>query len=274
MTGDRGRAADYLSVGDMRLAYAVHGAASGPWVVMSSALGTDSRLWRQQLPALVKDFRVLVYDHRGHGRSSAGSRGTAWTMELMVGDVVALLDALDIDSAAFVGLSLGGAVGLGVALSQPQRLTSLMCCCARADAPEAYRALWYERAECVERAGVDGIIAPTLGRWFADDPRHPDDRLVADAMAMLQATSRKGYIGAATALTTLDYRERLGEIRLPTLFLAGERDKAIPVEVVREMSERTPGSRFASIADAAHLANVERPAAFNEALTSWLRSAA
>lgn len=274
MTGEESRATDYISVGDVRLAYAVHGAGSGPWVVLSSSLGADRRMWRRQLPALVRDFRVLVYDHRGHGRSTAGSRGRAWTMELLAGDVVALMDALDIDTAAFVGLSLGGAVGLGIALSQPQRLTSLMCCCARADASEAYRGFWRERAEFVAAAGIDGVIAPTLDRWFADDPRHLDDVLVAEATTMLTATSREGYVGASTALTTLDYRESLGEIRVPTLFLAGERDKAIPMEVVRAMSERTPDSRFVSIAGAAHMANMERPAEFNEALTTWLRSAA
>ncbi len=263
-----------ISIGDARFAYAVYGATSSPWVVMSSSLGADHRMWRQQLPPLVNDFRVLVYDHRGHGRSTVGGHGTTWSMDTLVADVVALMDALDIDTAAFVGLSLGGATGLGVALSQPARLTSLMCCCARADAPEAYREFWRQRADSVKRDGVGAVIAPTLERWFADDARHIDDDLLGKAMAMLMTTSREGYIGAATALTTLDYLERLGEIRVPTLFLAGECDKAIPAEVMRAMSERTPDSQFATIADAAHLANVERPAAFNDALGTWLRSAA
>ena len=263
-----------ISIGDTRFAYAVHGATSGPWVVMSSSLGADHRMWRQQLPALEKDFRVLVYDHRGHGRSTVGDRGTTWSMDTLVADVVALMDALAIDTAAFVGLSLGGAAGLGVALSQPARLTSLMCCCARADAPEAYREFWCERASSVKRDGVGVVVASTLERWFTDDARHIDDGLLGEAMAMLTTTSREGYVGAATALTTLDYLGRLAEIRVPTLFLAGECDEAIPAEVMRAMSERTPDSRFATIADAAHLANVERPGAFNEALGTWLRSVA
>ena len=90
---------------------------------------------------------------------------------------------------------------------------------------------------------------------------------------MLTATSPEGYIGAATALTTLDYFDRLGGIDVPTLFLAGERDAAISPDVMRAMSEQTPGSRFASIADAAHLTNIERPAAFNEELATWLQRA-
>lgn len=194
-------------------------------------------------------------------------------MDLLVTDLVGLMDALDIGTAAFVGLSLGGAVGLGVALAHPGRLSRLVCCSARADAPEAYRDLWRDRARSVSGAGIASIVQPTLERWFTEDGRHRREDLIAEAALMLEATSPEAYIGAATALTTLDYFERLGEIDVPTLFLAGEHDTAIPAEVMRVMSERTPGSRFSSIADAAHLTNMERPTAFNREMAAWLGAA-
>lgn len=261
------------NVADVSLAYAIHGAARGPWIVMSSSLGTDHRMWQRQLPALVEAYRVLVYDHRGHGQSTAGDRDTVWTMDLLVADVIGLMDTLDIDTAAFVGLSLGGALGLGLALAHPERLSRLVCCSARADAPAAYRDLWRDRACSVSRDGITSVVGPTLERWFTDDAHRLRPDVVAEATAMLTATSPEGYIGAATALTTLDYFDRLGGIDVPTLFLAGERDAAISPDVMRGMSEKTPGSRFVSIADAAHLTNMERPAAFNEELATWLKSA-
>ncbi len=262
-----------VNVADVSLAYTIHGGVRGPWIVMSSSLGTDHRMWQRQLPALVEAYRVLVYDHRGHGESTAGDRDTVWTMDLLVADVVGLMDALDIGTAAFVGLSLGGALGLGLALAHPERLSRLVCCSARADAPEAYRDLWRDRARSVSRDGITSVVGPTLERWFTDDAHRLRPEVVAEATAMLTATSPEGYIGAATALTTLDYFDRLGGIDVPTLFLAGERDAAISPDVMRGMSEKTPGSRFVSIADAAHLTNMERPAAFNEELATWLKSA-
>ncbi len=277
MTDAADATVDTVNIADARLAYAVEGAARGDWVVMSSSLGTDRRMWRRQWPALAGDYRVLVYDHRGHGQSTPGSRDTAWTMDLLVADVIGLMDALDIDTAAFVGLSLGGAVGLGLALEHPERLSRLVCCSARADAPDAYRNLWRDRARSVSDAGVASVVQATLERWFTEDVRLRHEDLVAEAAAMLEATSPEGYVGAATALTTLNYFERLGEIDVPTLFLAGECDAAIPADVMRAMSERTQGSRFRSrfrtIADAAHLSNMERPTAFNEELLAWLGAA-
>lgn len=255
------------------LAYETHGAPGRPWAILSGALATDRRLWRGQVEALAGSHRVLIYEHPGHGESRVPEGSADWHVRDLAKDVVALMDALSIEKAAWIGLSLGGSVGMQLALDYPHRVSALAFCCARADAPGPYVQLWKNRSARVAARGMTGVAEETLQRWFATPADEQPPHVLALARQMIEATDPAGYTGCAGALSRLDMRERLQELSLPVLFVAGGSDQAIPPQVLRELHERVPDSHLVELAGAGHLLNLDSPAAFNECLTRFLRDA-
>ena len=107
--------------------YVLEGPEDAPVVLFASSLGTTHAMWDAQAAALRGEYRVLRYDHRGHGGSPAPPG--PYTVDELAGDVLELLDHLGIERAAFVGLSLGGAVGMSLALRAPGAVERLALCC-------------------------------------------------------------------------------------------------------------------------------------------------
>lgn len=241
---------------------------AAPWIVLSNSLAADHAMWAPQMAALTPHFHVLRYDTRGHGLSDVPPVPYAFTD--LVGDVVAILDHHRIERAAFLGLSLGGMTGLGLALAHPKRLSSLICCDARADAPPPFVTSWQERIAAIERGGMAAIAQGTIERWFGPAFRAAQPDAVAAIEATIRDTSVAGYKGCAAALMGLDYLKRLDGIRVPSLFVVGANDIAAPPEAMREMAGRVRGSTFSVIPGASHLANVENASDFNVAILGFL----
>ncbi len=220
---------------------------------------------------LTATHRVVRFDTRGHGGSSAPDG--PYSMEALVTDIVGLMDEVGVEAADFVGLSLGGMLGLGLALDHPDRIGRLICCSARADSPAKYAEFWAERVETVNRQGLSSVVDSTLERWFTQPFLSNDES--ADTIAltreMILSTSVQGYCGCAAALIGLDYLRRLEGIDLPVLYIAGADDMAAPEDVVRNMARSTPNSEFVVIDGAAHLVNLEQSERFNNTVESWLR---
>lgn len=256
-----------VDTGSVLLAVRLDGDAGLPWLILSNSLATDADLWDGQMPMLTAERRVLRYDTRGHGGSRV-PHGPA-TMADLVGDVVALMDHFAIDRADVAGLSLGGMTAIGLALHHPHRLRRAVCACARAEFPEAGRAMWDSRAATVTAGGVAAIAEETLARWFTPAA---DPQVVAAARQMVLGTSDAGYLACVAALKGLDYARDLGKITVPMLYLAGGQDGATPPAVMQAMATATPGAQFSSLPDAAHIANMECPQAFNAALSAFLFS--
>ncbi len=262
----------HLTVNGVQLAYRVDGDPEAPWLVAANSLASDHRMWSPQMEQLAANHRVLRFDARGHGAS--GATPGPYSLALLVNDVIGLMDALDIHRADFLGLSLGGMTGLGLAIHHPGRLRRLVCCAAIADAPPDYAQMWRERIATVGRDGVAVTLEGTLERWFtpafrAAPENAPTLQRVRD---MILGTSVAGYCGCAAALTGLGYGDHLGEIAAPVLYVAGAADQGAPSEVMAEMARATPGSRFEIIGPAAHLVNLEQPQVFGELVASWLTS--
>lgn len=255
------------SIGD--LGYWVGGTQGKPWLVFGGALGTDRRLWNPQIVAFKDQFQLLVLEHPGHGVSSVREPVEGWSTRTLADAVVSVMDALDIPQAAYVGLSLGGSVGMEIALSYGDRLTSLGCCCARGDSPEAYTALWRRRTHQARAFGIGSIVDETVERWFSPARASQNESLLVLARDMFKKTSPLGYCACAGTLMNLDIVDRLPMLNIPCHFLAGEDDLAIPVEVVRGMHDLVADSSFKVLAGAGHLASVECPATFNAWLGSW-----
>lgn len=249
-----------------RLRYRIDGPADAPVCVLGPSLGTALELWDPQVPELARDWQVLRYDLRGHG-GSATPPGP-YTVGELAADVLTLLDALGMDRVAYCGLSLGGAVGSWLALHHPRRISSLVLCCTAAKFGEAQS--WRDRAARVRAEGVDWLAGPSTERWFtsAFPAKAPDE--VERLLDMLRGTDPEGYAGCCEALGDFDIRDRLHEVDVPTRVVAGEGDPATPVAAMRELADGIPGADFVVVAEAAHLANVEQPAAVTEAVVEQL----
>ncbi len=238
------------------------------WLILSNSLAADHTMWDPQLPALAARYRVLRYDTRGHGLSDAPDG--PYSFDMLVDDVVALMDHHGIERAAYMGLSLGGMTGLGLALKHPQRVERLVCCDARADAPEPFVKSWDERLAAIEREGMRGILQGTIERWLTPTFRKENPEVVARVEQMILGTSLAGYRGCAEALKRLDYLKDLARITVPTLFVVGAEDAGAPPDVMRRMAEAVPGARLAVVPDAAHIANMDNAAGFYEAVADFL----
>ena len=250
----------------MRLAHTVEGVETAPALVLSSSLGTTRDLWESQLPALLPHFRVVRYDHPGHGESPTPERSI--TVEKLALGVVELLDFLEIEQASFCGVSLGGAVGMELALHAPDRLDRLVLACTSARFGEP--AMWHDRAGAVRAGGTAAIAAGVLGRWFTASFASEQPEVVARYRGMLESVSSEGYTACCEALADWDAREAIRRIDAPTLVVAGADDVATPPSDAEYLAASIPGARLEVLEQAAHLANVEQPEAFDRVLLEHL----
>ena len=250
----------------MKLAYRLDGPRSAPTLVLSSSLGTTVDLWDAQLPALVPDFRVLRFDHPGHGASEVPAGPV--TMGALAHDLVELLDALELERVSFCGLSLGGMVGMTLALEAPERINRLVLCCTAAylGPPEG----WHERARVVRERGTAAVAETVVGRWFTDGYRTAQPSTVSRFRAMLEETPSEGYAACCEAIARWDARDAVHAIRAPTLVIAGAADQVATGEEAAFLEQAIAAAELEVLPEAAHLANVEQPELFNRALLRHL----
>jgi len=250
------------------LHYRVDGPSGAPVLVLSHALGLSMAMWDPQLDSLARTFRVIRYDHRGHGGSPVPAG--PYRIEDLGRDLIQLLDRLAIGRMSFCGLSLGGMVGLWLAANAPERVDQLIVCCtaARMPRPEDYSA----RATLVRAQGMGAIGDTVIGRWFtpAFQARRPDD--VAGIKSILLATPPEGYAATCEALAAMDLRDDLARTTASTLVIAGAEDQSTPPERGQEIAGGIRGARFVIIRGAAHLANVEQPEAVTNRILGHLQA--
>jgi 3-oxoadipate enol-lactonase len=248
------------------------GEAGRPWLLLSNSLATDAGMWDDQMPLLTRTHRVVRCDTRGHGSSSAPEG--PYSFDMLVADMVAVLDHVGATTADVMGLSLGGMTALGLALAHPERVRSLVVADARADAPPPFVEAWDARIAAVREGGMAAVLDSTLERWFTERGRARRPEAVERAHAMILRTSPAGYIGCAAALQRLDYLRRLPDLKAPALYVVGSEDSGAPKDAMQAMADATPGGRLAVIEGAAHVSNMEDPAAFNAAIADWFSTAA
>jgi 3-oxoadipate enol-lactonase len=246
----------------------IDGPEGAPWMILSNSLGADLTMWDEQIPFLTEKFRVLRYDTRGHGKSSVPEG--PYSLDQLTGDVLSMMDNLGIGTAHFMGLSMGGMTGLGLGLRAPERFVQIICADGRADAPEGFRTMWDTRIAAVEAGGLEAILDGTMGSWFTPDWAEANPARAQEVSTMILANDPAGYIGCCRALQGLDYLRSLGDMTVPVLYVGGDQDKGAAPEVMQAMADATPGGVYVQVADAAHVANVNRPDAFNAAIAEVL----
>jgi 3-oxoadipate enol-lactonase len=247
--------------------YSTHGPKSGEWVTLSHPVGSSRDVWAGQIEAFSRRYQVLVYNIRGHGGDSR--QESSCTVDDLANDVLQLWRQLGIQSSHFVGLSLGGCVGVAVAHQAPERVQSLVVANARLEMDQATSDMWLQRASLVEKQGIEPIVEPTLERWLTPEfmVAHPGE--TAQVRQTLRTTSPQGFAACARALGAMHQQQRLAGLDVPTLFLSGLSDKAVPSVMVEQYARQNPAFSFAAIAGP-HILNLENPAAFNQTVLDFM----
>ncbi len=255
----------YLDLDNARIRYEIDGAANAPVLLLSNSLGTRLEMWAPQMPALLHQFRVLRYDTRGQGESSVPLG--EYSLGELGGDVIGLLDRLRLDRVLFCGLSMGGLIGTWLGVHHPDRLHALALC--NTGAKIGTTETWKARIDAVHAGGMRQVAPAVIERWFTARYRKLCPEAVAQLHAMLVSTSPAGYVANCAAIRDADLRDRLTEIRVPSLVIAGTHDAATPPDGGRLIAERVAGAKYVEL-DAAHLSNWEQAGAFTAALLSFL----
>jgi 3-oxoadipate enol-lactonase len=253
----------------VRSAYRLDGPADRPIITLSHALGATLRLWDDVALALAGRNRVLRYDVRGHGGSDV-PRGP-YTLAEMAEDVVELLDAQGIARTHFVGMSMGGLVGMALALGHPSRVQSLALCDTTACYGESRRQMWEDRLRMAETSGMtDELIELTMRFWFSDDHLAREKPRVDRVREMFRQMNPLGYAASVRAIASVDLTPRLAGIRCPTLVVVGGDDPGTPPAMSRVLAERIPGARLEVLPGVKHAAVVERAADFVRLLGDFI----
>jgi 3-oxoadipate enol-lactonase len=240
----------------MKTNYRLEGRAGSPVVTLTHPLGVTLALWDDHVRSLARQYRVLRYDVRGHGDSEIPMG--PYTLDQMADDLFALLDSLGVAQTHFVGVSMGGLIGMTAALAQPQRIRSLALCDTTACYGAGMRPMWEDRIGVAETEGMTAaLVDRTMAIWFTDAFRTRRPEAVERIAALLRKTDPRGYAAAIRAIGFVDLTERIGAIRCPTLVVVGEQDPGTPPAMARVIHERIEGSELLVLPGAMHCAVVE-----------------
>ncbi len=252
------------------LPYVLEGPDDAPVLTFAHALSLNLRSWAPQIDAFKDRYRVLCYDIRGHAGTDPD--GPPVSMEDLAGDVVALLDHLDIARTHFIGSSLGGMVGFPLALDHAGRLNSLTLLATQGVLPEE-RAQAQRKNIAAMRADPDGAAARadvTLTRLLREGFERDNPENYAALRDMVVENIAEGYERGCEAIIAMNYDDRLGEIGVPTLVVAGAKDVSTTPERMAVYRDEIAGARFRLVEGAGHFPNFEEPKAFNAILGDFL----
>jgi len=253
---------------DVRLYWKLDGAPELPVLVLLNSIGTDMALWETSVPHLLPAFRLLRIDTRGHGASDAPDGD--YSLAMLADDVVAVMDAAGIQSAAVAGVSLGGMIAMELALAYPTRTIALALICTSATMDAG---AWRDRVEMVRAEGTEAIADMAMGRFLS--PRFVATHAgAAESVRQgLIAMADTGYAGCGAAIRDMALIHRLPAIAMPTLVVAGDRDASTPFAGHGERIVAAMPDAHVVHLDAAHLAPIETPAALAATLRAFLKPA-
>ncbi|PRQ12390.1 3-oxoadipate enol-lactonase [Corynebacterium sp. 13CS0277] len=249
--------------GPVTLHVETFGTPDKPALVFLGSLGANLSMWRDQA-VLADDYYVIFMDLLGHGSSPVPDG--PYTISGMAEDVLHTLDELGVGVANVVGLSIGGALVQDLLLQHPDRVQAAVLACTAAKF--GTREAWEERVRIVLAEGTAAVAQQVASRWFT--PSFGERGYFASFEDIISHTDRVGYAGAAAALADFDSRAQLATVTRPVLVISAAEDSSTPADVVRELADLIPGAEWASIAGAAHLANIEQQEEFNRLLRAFL----
>jgi len=258
----------YAKVGDAWLHVEMLPAKGGPTIVYVNSLGSDLRIWDGVVERLASvGYGALRFDLRGHGLSDLGTPPKLIADH--AADVAGVMDTFGVERAAICGISVGGAIALGLAQAHPGRVDRLVLCCTGAKIGDA--ALWNPRIAAVEQGGVAALSEAVLQRWFPPAVHVAEAPELALVRNMLNRTTAAGYIATCVALRDSDLTEAARGVRAPALCVAGSLDASTPPQLVRSLVALVPGAEYFEIEGAGHLPCVQTPAVLADRIGAFLR---
>lgn len=250
---------------DCRIAFRLDGGMDMPVLLLANALGTSIGMWAPQMPGFTEHFRVLRYDIRGQGASDAPV--DAYSIERLGQDVIELLDELKIPQVSFCGHSLGGLIGIWLAIHHPHRLQRLILTSTSGHLRSP--AEWDDHISLALCGNLATLANESIAHWFTPDFRWRNESAIRAVETFLLDTRPDGYAGCCAAIRNSALHDDLCHIGVPTLVIAGTHDPLITYPDCQELIDAIPGSQL-RLLDTAHLANIERPAAFTDICLSFL----
>ena len=254
-----------LLIGDHTFRIEVDGDATKPALLLVHSLGSDLSQWDAQMPALLKSFRIIRYDSRGHGGSTLV--GSPYSIAMLGRDALGILDALEIETAHVVGVSMGGAVAQWLLTHAPSRVSRAVLAntTARFGATES----WNSRIVEVLGHGMSGLADGTMARWFGAAFAAREHQQVGALRAIFEATAPEGYAGCCAAIRDFDLREALRAVTAPVLVIGGRDDPSIGEADIAHLVATIPGAKRV-VLEARHISNIEAEAAFTKAVVAFL----
>jgi 3-oxoadipate enol-lactonase len=245
--------------------YTFDGPEHAPILVLSNSLGTNLHMWRKVLPALAARYRVLRYDTRGHGQSSASP--PPYTIAQLAGDLLALLNHLALDRVNLCGLSLGGLTAIWLAIHEPSRFDKFIF--ANTSARIGNNAMWDERIAAIRASGMRPLAQATMSRWFTERfiQQHPEE--LALPRSVMEQIDPDGYIGCCLSMRDEDLSSEVARIQAQCLVITGELDIATPPAQGQFLHNNIPQSHHVEL-KAAHLSPWELPGDFQSAALNFL----
>jgi 3-oxoadipate enol-lactonase len=253
-----------------QLRVAVQGTDEGLPVVLSHALGLDLRMWDELAASLAAGHPVLRHDHRGHGGSAVPPG--PWSMDDLVDDAARVIREWGRGPVLFVGLSMGGMVGQGLAIRHPELVRGVVLANTVARYPDAGRAAWLQRIEAVAQGGMAAVVDMVVERYLHAGFRAADPAFAQRLRDTLLRCDPAGYRQACWAVSSVDWLDRLGEVRCPALVIAGEHDVGATPALAQEIASRIPGARLELLKQASHLSVAEQPQAFERLVREFADS--
>lgn len=253
---------------DVRVYWKLDGAPDLPVLVLLNSIGTDMALWETSVPHLLPAFRLLRIDARGHGASDAPDGD--YSLAMLADDVIAVMDAARVQTAAVAGVSLGGMIAMELALAYPTRVTALALVCTSATMDAG---AWRERIELVRAEGTAAIADMAMGRFLSPRFVATHGGAAESVRQGLIAMADTGYAGCGAAIRDMALIHRLPAIAMPTLVVAGDRDVSTPFAGHGERIVAAMPDAHVVHLDAAHLAPIETPAALAATLRAFLKPA-
>ena len=248
-----------------QLAVMLQGEGAGVPIVFSHALGLDLHMWDGVAAELAgAGHPTLRYDHRGHGESAVPAG--PYALDQLVDDAARLIREWGRGPVLFVGLSMGGMVGQGLALRHPELLCGLVLAHTTSQYPDAARVAWAQRIAAVEAGGMAAVAQMVTERYLHADFRATEPEAAQAMHAQLLGQDAAGYAAACHAVRAVDYLERLGAVTCPTLVIAGALDQGATPAMAEAIAARIPGARLELLAEASHLSPLEQPEALLDLL--------